>query len=145
MALKATHFTRQPPFNMLFYEQPYITNCTSVFPPNVDFLNSGAMKYSTSQCKKTCLVQHVLEQCGCFDPLLMDASRETDYQNFTFCPILRSDTRRKCASEATKGFGKEKDCNCQSECDSLKYEVSIYCSHCINHNQNSLLLLSKNV
>ena len=65
------------------------------------------------------------EICGCHDPLLMDASIETDYQNKTFCPILRSDSKRKCASEATANFGKDGsvDCNCQPECDSLKYEV----------------------
>ena len=127
MALKATHFTRQPPLNMLFYEQPYVTNCTSVFPPSQAFLQSEAMKYSASQCKKSCLVQYVYEQCDCFDPLLMDASRVTDYGNLSFCPILRGDSRRQCASNATTNFGTDDgvDCNCQSECDSLKYEVGI--------------------
>ena len=103
MALKATHFTRQPPLDMLFYEQPYVTNCTSVFPPTNAFLESEAMKYSESQCKKSCLVQYVFEQCECFDPLLMDASRVTDYENTPFCPILRSDSRRQCANDATQG------------------------------------------
>ena len=127
MALKATHFTRQPPVDMLFYMQPYATNCTSFYPPSQSFLQSQGMKYSQSECKKSCLVHYVNEKCDCFDPLLMDASIETDFQNKTFCPILRSDSRRKCASFATINFGTDNstDCNCQPECDSLKYEVGI--------------------
>ena len=126
MALKATHFTRQPPLDMLFYEQPYVTNCTSVFPPTNAFLESEAMKYSESQCKKSCLVQYVLDECCCLDPLLMDAKyEETDFQNVTFCPIMRNETSRQCASNATTNFGINggDDCDCQPECDSLKYEV----------------------
>mgnify|MGYP004179595677 CR=1 FL=1 len=57
------------------------------------------------------LVQYVYDQCKCFDPLLMDASRVTDYGNLPFCPILRSDLRRQCASDATTNFGKEKGVN----------------------------------
>ena len=59
MALKAMHFTRQPPVDMLFYMQPYATNCTSIYPPSQDFLKSQGMKYSQSECKKSCLVHYV--------------------------------------------------------------------------------------
>ena len=62
MALKAMHFTRQPPVDMLFYMQPYATNCTSVYPPSQSFLQSQGMKYSQSECKKSCLVHYVKGQ-----------------------------------------------------------------------------------
>ena len=62
MALKAMHFTRQPPLDMLFYMQPYATNCTSLYPPSQAFLRSQGMKYSQSECKKSCLVHYVKGQ-----------------------------------------------------------------------------------
>ena len=119
--MTVTQLSRQP--------SPYTSNCSYEYP-NTTWRHSipADTKYSENLCKSMCLLEYVKNKCNCTDPLLMEASKEVQFENVTFCSTLYGTKDKTCTETYMTLYPTSKgginSCPCQSACETNNYQVS---------------------
>jgi hypothetical protein len=110
-------------------KSPYSSNCSAIFPPELQPFAPEGTAYSDGTCKNMCKIKYMQMACNCTDPLLMDARQEFNHENTKFCSTLENSIDRQCVHNATSDYSKDttKACPCQLECRELLHEVSFTC------------------
>lgn len=117
-ALEAGIFTRM--------ESPYDTDC---FPSwsqtnySTQFLNSTKWPYSFMQCKRFCVFDAVMQDCGCFHPLYLDI--DDTRGGHPPCDLSDSEVDTCIMAIMNQFSGAQRSCPCNQSCYETEYTAAV--------------------